>query len=326
MTTASGWAYVRSRALQLIPVLLVIVILNFALIRLAPGDPTYYLVGEATASKEYLEALRAQFGLDRSLPYQLFLYLGHVARGDLGYSYISRAPVSEMIISRLPATLLLMGSQFILAVALGVVLGVLSARKRGGLLDMGVTLVSILGVTMPVFWLGQMLMLVFSLQLGFFPVQGMSSLRDDLSFWAQTVDVAHHLMLPMMTLALFNLAIVARLTRANFLQIQQLEFVTFARSKGLEERVVLIRHILKNALLPVVTIIGLNVRTLIAGAVLTETVFAWPGLGRLTYDAVFARDYPVLMGMFVITGVIVVVSNILTDLAYALLDPRIRYG
>ncbi|MCC7106972.1 MAG: ABC transporter permease [Chloroflexi bacterium] len=319
-------AYLLSRLVQLLPVVLVVIILNFLLIRMAPGDPVVYIIGDAPVSEELYRETRARLGLDRPIPEQLVIYLANVARGDLGYSFTSRAPVTTVIGDRLPATLLLMVSQFVVAIVAGVLFGVLSATRPGTLLDAGVTLLSVIGYSMPVFWLGQMLILVFSLQLDLFPAQGMLSLRTELSGLDRVANVLHHLILPLATLSLFNLALIARLTRANMLEVLTQEFVLFARAKGLSEETVLFRHALKNALLPVITIVGLNVRTLIAGAVLTETVFAWPGLGRLTYDAIFARDYPVLMGMFVIAGTAVVLANILTDLTYAYLDPRIRFG
>lgn len=319
-------AYLLGRLVQLLPVLLVVIVLNFVLVRMAPGDPTYYLIGEATVDESVYRELRARLGLDGPLHEQLLIYLGNVARGDLGYSYISRRPVSAVIGERLPATLLLMLSQFVVAIAAGVLLGVLSATRPGTSVDAGVTLVSVIGYAMPVFWLGQMLILLFALQLNLFPAQGMLSLRTELSGLDRVADILHHLVLPLITLALFNLALIARLTRANMLEVLTQEYVLLARAKGLAEETVVFGHALRNAMLPVITVIGLNVRTLIAGAVLTETVFAWPGLGRLTYDAIFARDYPVLMGMFVCVGIAVVLANILTDLAYGYLDPRIRFG
>jgi peptide/nickel transport system permease protein len=319
-------AYLLSRLVQLLPVILIVIVLNFFLIRMAPGDPVVYIVGEAAVDDQIYRETRARLGLDRPVHEQLAIYLANVARGDLGYSYTSRAPVTTVIGDRLPATLLLMVSQFVVAIVAGVLFGVLSATRPGTLLDAGVTLLSVIGYAMPVFWLGQMLILVFSLQLDLFPAQGMLSLRTELGGLDRAADVLHHLILPLATLSLFNLALIARLTRANMLEVLTQEFVLFARAKGLSEETVLFRHALKNALLPVITIVGLNVRTLIAGAVLTETVFAWPGLGRLTYDAIFARDYPVLMGMFVFAGTAVVLANILTDLTYAYLDPRIRFG
>jgi peptide/nickel transport system permease protein len=324
MRVESSGANVTSRLLETVPVLLVIVSINFVLIHAAPGDPTLYLLGDAPVSEEYIAALRERLGLDRSIVEQLFIYLGNVARGDLGYSYISRESVATLILSRLPATLLLMGTQYVLAIIVGVLLGVISAHRRSSGVDSAVTLLSIVGYALPVFWLGQILVLIFALKLGWFPSQGMLSLRFDQTAWQQTVDILHHLVLPAATLALSNVALITRLTRANMLQVLRQEYILFARSKGLPESRVLFRHALKNAILPVVTIIGLNIRTLIAGAVLTETVFSWPGLGRLTYDAIYARDYPVLLGMFMLTGLVVVISNLVTDLVYARLDPRIR--
>jgi peptide/nickel transport system permease protein len=317
--------YALRRFAQLVPIILVIVVVNFILIRLAPGDPMAYIIGDAPVPEEQIAELRRQLGLDRPLVEQLLIYLGSVARGDFGYSFISRAPVSEIILERLPATLLLMITQYVLAIVAGIILGVMSARRQGSLTDAGVTLLSVIGFAVPVFWLGQMLMLVFSTQLGLFPAQGMLSLRYDLGPFGKALDIAHHLVLPAITLAFFNLGLIARLTRSNMLQVLRLEYIIFARSKGLSERTVIYKHALRNAVLPVVTIIGLNLRTIIAGAVLTETVFAWPGLGRLTFDAINTRDYPVLMAMFVFVGVVVVIANLLTDIAYAYLDPRIRH-
>ena len=317
--------YLARRLAQLLPILLIILVLNFILIHLAPGDPSLYLIGDAPASDEFVAEVRARMGLDQPILQQLWLYLANIAQGDLGYSFISRAPVGEVILARLPATLLLMGTQYVVAIVAGVLLGAISARWQGGALDSAVTLFSAIGYAMPVFWLGQILMLILALKLQWFPAQGMLSLRYDLSPAEYALDVLHHLILPAFTLAFFNLALIVRLTRANMLQVLRLEYIMFARSKGISERAVLFRHALKNAMLPVVTIIGLNIKTLVAGAVLTETVFAWPGLGRLTYDAIYARDYPILMGMFVLIGALVVLGNLITDLVYAWLDPRIRY-
>ncbi|MFM9886361.1 MAG: ABC transporter permease [Burkholderiales bacterium] len=325
MNSASLGGYVARRFAQLLPIVLVIIVVNFFLIRLAPGDPIVYIIGDAPVSEEAVAELRRKLGLDGPLLQQLGIYLANVTRGDFGYSYVSRAPVLDVIGARLPATLLLMITQYVLAIAAGILLGVISARRQGSALDTTVTLLSVVGYAVPVFWLGQMLMLVFAAKLGLFPAQGMMSLRYDMSPIDKAIDIAHHMVLPTVTLAFFNLALIARLTRSNMLQVLRLEYVVFARSKGLSERVVIYRHALRNALLPVVTIIGINVKTLITGAVLTETVFAWPGLGRLTFDAIYARDYPVLMAMFVLVGFLVVIANLITDIAYAALDPRIRY-
>jgi peptide/nickel transport system permease protein len=318
-------AYVVKRALQLLPVMLVIICVNFIIIHLAPGDPITYLTGDAPVSREMLDQLRAQYGLDQPLYVQLASYLWHVAQGDLGYSFVSREAVSSIILSRLPATLLLLGSQFVLAIVIGVALGVVAAHRRGSATDHITSLVSLIGFGVPPFWLGQMLILLFALKLDLFPAQGMHSLRYDLSGPAALLDLLHHLVLPMITLTVFNLALIARVTRANMINVLRMEYITYARSKGVPERTVVAVHALKNAILPVITVIGLNLRTLIAGAVLTETVFAWPGIGRLTYEAILSRDYPVLMGILIVIGLTVVVANIITDIAYALLDPRVSY-
>jgi ABC-type dipeptide/oligopeptide/nickel transport system permease component len=322
--TSAMAGYVLKRVLQLVPVLVVIICVNFLIIHLAPGDPVSYLTGDAPVSQEFLDELRAQYGLDQPLWRQLLTYLGRVAQGDLGYSFVSRDQVAAIIWSRLPATLLLLGAQFVLSVIIGIALGVLAAARRAGGVDHAVSVISLLGFAVPAFWLGQMMILIFALWLGLLPAQGMRSLRVDLTGWPAIVDLLRHLALPTLTLTLFNLALVARVTRANMVEVMRMEFVTFARSKGVPERAVLLHHGLRNAILPVITVIGLNVRTLIAGAVLTETVFAWPGIGRLTYEAIFARDYPVLMGILVVIGLVVVLANVAVDIAYAVLDPRVR--
>lgn len=318
-------SYLLKRLAQIVPIILIIVIVNFFLVHLAPGDPIVYIVGDAPVSEEIVAQLREKLGLDKPLLHQLVIYLWNVAHGDFGYSYVAREPVLAVIMHRLPATLLLTVTQYILAIVAGLFLGVISAKRQGETADTAITLFSVLGYAVPVFWLGQMLVLIFAHQLGMFPSQGMYSLRYDMTPLAAAVDVAWHLVLPCITLAIFNLALIARLTRANMLQCLRLEFVMFARSKGIGETAVVYRHALRNAVLPVVTIIGLNIKTLITGAVLTETVFAWPGIGRLTYEALTARDYPVLMAMFIFVGILVVVANLVTDLAYAYLDPRIRF-
>jgi ABC-type dipeptide/oligopeptide/nickel transport system permease component len=316
--------YLARRTAQLAPVLLVLIVFNFVLIRLAPGDPITYLAGDSPATAQFLDQLRAEYGLDQPVWRQLLIYLGQVLQGDLGYSYISRESVSNIILSRMPATLLLLGTQFVFSITIGVLIGVVSARRHGSVVDQGVSVLSLIGFAVPAFWLAQMMMLVFSLKLDLLPAQGMRSLRFSMTGWQAALDVAQHLILPAATLTVFNLALIARVTRSGMANALRLDYVTFARSKGVSERRIVWVHGLRNAILPVITVIGLHIRTLIAGAVLTETVFAWPGLGRLTYDAILSRDYPVLMGIFIVIGVTVVIGNILTDVAYAKLDPRVR--
>jgi peptide/nickel transport system permease protein len=317
--------YLLKRLAQVVPIVLVIIVVNFFLIHLAPGDPIAYIIGDAPVPEEVVAQLRQKLGLDQPLITQLLIYFSNVIRGDFGYSYVAREPVLDVVLARLPATLLLTVTQYILAIVAGIGLGVISARRKSWMADTTTTLISVVGYAVPVFWRGQMLVLGFAFKLGLFPSQGMYSLRYNMSPLETAIDVAWHLVLPCITLAFFNLALIARLTRANMLQTLRLEYLMFARSKGISERAVLYRHALRNAILPVVTIIGINIKTLITGAVLTETVFAWPGIGRLTYEALTARDYPVLMAMFVFVGILVVIANLITDLAYAYLDPRIRY-
>jgi peptide/nickel transport system permease protein len=314
--------YFIRRLLQVIPVVLVVVVFNFALVRLAPGDPIQYIIGEATVGDEVIAQIRRNVGLDRPVHEQLVIYLSNLARGDLGFSYVSHQPVIQRIGERLPATLTLMVTQLVVAVIAGVALGTIAARRPGSATDVGVSILSVFGYAMPVFFLGQMLILVFALQLDLLPAQGMSEVRG--TTLPPILDLARHLVLPVTTLALFNLALIARITRTSVVDIIDQDFVRTARSKGLTEGRIMTRHVLPNALLPVITVIGLNFRTLIAGAVLTETVFGWPGVGRLTYDSIFARDYPVILGVLLLTGVFVAVGNLVTDLTYGLIDPRVR--
>jgi peptide/nickel transport system permease protein len=317
--------YVLRRVLQLIPIIIIIICINFFLIHLAPGDPISYLVGDAPVDQSFVDTLRSQFGLDRPLYQQLLLYFAQIAHGNLGYSFVSRENVSTILLERLPATLLLLGTQFILSIIFGTLLGVVSAYRQGRFVDQSVTTLSLIGFAVPAFWLAQMMMLVFSLELNLLPAQGMHSLRVPTQGFAAFIDLLQHLALPAITLTIFNMAVIARVTRASMVNSLRMEYITFARSKGVGEFAVVWAHALRNAMLPVVTIIGLNIRTLIAGAVLTETVFAWPGIGRLTYDSMISRDYPVLMGILIVIGITVVIGNILTDIAYAYLDPRVRY-
>jgi len=268
--------------------------------------------------------MRARFGLDRPLPEQLGRYLLNAARGEFGYSFAYSQPVFQVVLGRIPATLLLMLSGLTLATLLGVWLGVLAARRAEGPLDHLISAGTLIGYSMPAFWLGQILIIVFAAGLGLFPVQGMSTARGGQTGLRYALDVLWHLVLPAATLGLLQLALVARLTRAGLRESLAEEFVRTARAKGLGSNAVLYRHALRNALLPVVTVVGGHVGTLLTGAVLTEIIFAWPGLGRLLYDATLSRDYPLLMSIFLIASGSVILANLLTDLAYGALDPRVR--
>lgn len=318
--------YSARRLLQLLPVLLAAVTLNFVLVRAAPGDPLTYIIGEVPLSVEAEQEMRERFGLDGSVFEQLQVYLSGLLRGDLGNSYVSRTPVTEVLASRLPPTLMLMTVQFAIAIIVGVVLGVASANKPNSWLDGSVTVLTVVGYAIPIFWLGLMLIYIFSVQLGWLPVAGMRTARFDYTGWAYVGDVGKHMILPVASLAFYNLAVITRLTKATMRETLGQDYIVFARSKGVPKRRMLYRHALRNALLPVVTIIGVNLRTLVGGAVLTETVFGWPGVGRLTFEAIGQRDYPVLSGVFLLTAVTVMVVTLLTDIAYSVIDPRIRLG
>ena len=318
-------AYALRRLLQAAPLILVIVLINFMLIHAAPGDPIDFLLGSSDATEEYIAQVRTEFGLDRPMAEQLAAYLGKVLHLDLGYSLRFRENVLSLILSRLPATLLLMGTALVMASLLGILLGAVAARRPYSATDNAATLVALAGYSMPVFWLGQIMLLVFSLHLALFPTQGMMSLRAPAEGLGMVMDVAHHLMLPVATYSVYHLALVFRLTRVKMQETLAQDFITTARAKGLPESRVVYRHALRNAMLPVVTVIGLNFGFMLAGSVLTETVFAWPGTGRLLFDAIAARDYPLLMGLFTVLSVMVILANVLTDIIYALIDPRVVY-
>jgi len=317
-------AFVARRLLGLLPVLLGMVALGFAVIQLAPGDPVQVLVGDYPAPPEYVRQVRERFGLDQPVWIQLARYLGQLARGNLGYSFFYDEPVLRVLMGRLPATLLLMGAAFGIASVLGVWLGVVGGQRVGGPTDHVLMVLGLVGYSLPVFWLGQLLLMGLSLRIGWFPTQGMETIAARLSPLGRALDVLHHLALPALTLAMRYLALNVRLTRTSLAEVAGMEFLTTARAKGLSERMVIYKHALRNALLPVVTMMGLNAGHLVGGAVLTETVFGWPGLGRLIYDAILHRDYPVMLGGLLVVTVCVVVGNLLADLAYGAIDPRIR--
>lgn len=317
---------ILSRVAQSIPLLVGVIVVNFLIIHLAPGDPVQALLGDYPAPETYVAQLREEFGLDKPAHVQLLRYLGKVARGDLGYSFAQRAPVLDIIVERAWTTLLLVGTAWLIAAVLGIALGVLSSLRPYSTVDNTASVVSLVGFSIPVFWLGQLLMILFAVRLGWLPTQGMSTVREEFTGLHHYIDIAAHLLLPAAALSTRFLAINTRLTRASMMEVLNSDYVTTARAKGLPEARVIVRHALRNALLPVVTIIGFNLGFLLAGSALVETVFAWPGIGRLMYDAVAVRDHPVLLGVFIVVTVTVVVANLVTDVAYAVLDPRIRYA
>jgi peptide/nickel transport system permease protein len=318
-------SFLGRRLIKSVFILLAIVAINFLLVRAAPGDPAMVMAGEAGAADEqYVEQLREQFGLNRPLHEQLGIYVAGVATGDLGHSYRQQRPVWDLILERLPPTLVLTGCAFVLALAAGVLLGTLAAMNVGRWSDSAITVLALLSYATPIYWVGLMLILLFSVQLGWLPAFGYESVGAGHEGWDRVVDIARHLVLPVVTLGLFYMAVYARLTRASILEVRDMDFVKTARAKGLSETRIVFKHVLRNAILPVITFAGIQAGHLIGGSILVETVFAWPGIGRLAFDAVLQRDYQVLLGIFFVTSVMVIAFNILTDLVYSLVDPRIE--
>jgi len=298
--------YIFKRLLQLIPLLIGITVISFFIMHLAPGDPTA-LYADPNVKPEELARIRANWGLDKPVAVQYFIWLKNAARLDFGTSYISGKPVTQEIFERLPATVLLMSLSFAIILLISIPVGVISAVKKGSLFDNVFTIVSFIFMSIPSFWLALVLMLVFSLRLQWFPPFG-------------------NIVLPCATMVITGLAGITRYQRASMLEVLRQEYIKVARAKGLPEWVVIYKHALRNALIPIVTLLGLTLPDLFGGAFIIETIFAWPGMGRLGVSAVFSRNYPVIMGISVFTAVLIVLGNLLADVGYAIVDPRIRYA
>jgi len=305
-------AYIFRRLLMTIPILLGVATIVFALMFIVPGDPARMLMGQH-GDEATLNAIRHEMGLDRPMYVQYAKFIGRLAKGDLGVSYRQKRPVRTIILERLPATAKLALASMLIAVAFGVAAGIVAAVFRNGVLDWLVMLFSLTGISTPVFWLGMMLILVFASGLGWFPVGGYGRSGD-----------LRHMFLPALSLAAISTGYIARMMRSSMLEVIGKDYIRTARAKGLTERAVILRHALKNAFIPVITVIGLNFAALLGGAVATETVFAWPGLGRAAVDAIRVRDLPVVEGCVIFLAFIFVMANLLVDLSYAWLDPRIR--
>jgi peptide/nickel transport system permease protein len=315
--------YVLRRLVQMVPVVLLAVVLNFLIIAVAPGDPAIVMAGDQ-APADYVDQLRRSYGLDQPLPVRLKTYLVKLAQGDLGYSFTYQRPVAGLLTERLGATLLLVLTSQVLAIVIGTWLGAIAAWQHRRVLDAVISSGSLLLYCMPVFWTGLMLILLFAVEWKILPSSGMVSFAAwNIPRW---LDVLHHLVLPATCLFLYTLPTYTRLTRASVLAVAREDYVTTARAIGYSERVVYLRHALRNALLPTVTVAGMSLSALLTGALLVETVFSWPGLGRLMFEAVRARDYPVLMGGFLFATLLVVIGNFITDLLYTWLDPRVTYA
>lgn len=319
-------AFVYRRLFQLVPVVLAIASFNFVLIHLAPGDAADIIAGQGGYSTiEYVEGLRKEFGLDKPLYQQYLIYMGKALTLDLGFSPVQQKPVLDLIIERLPATVILVLTAIVMAVGLGILLGIISAARRGTVTDSLVTVGALFFYATPAFWFGLMLIVFFSLKLDLLPSSGMETIASGKTGLAYVMDVTNHLILPSVTMALYYLAIYTRLMRASMLEVLSLDFVRTARAKGLAEHTVAWKHAARNALLPVVTVAGLQIGHFMGGSVLVETIFGWPGLGRLVFDALMQRDSNLLMGIFLMSSVFVVMMNLFADLVYGMLDPRITH-
>jgi len=332
-------SYIIRRLLSLIPTLFGVSIIVFLFLRMIPGDPALALAGEH-ATDANVERIREEFGLNKPLPEQYITYMGKVLRGDLGRSILSRRPITDEIRVRFPATLELSICALIVALVVGLPAGIISATKRNSRIDNIAMVGSLLGISMPIFWLGLMLNWFFAVRLGWLPSVTRLDSSIDLQRITNLIIVdsiltgnaealingVKHLVLPAVALGTIPMAIIARMTRSAMLEVLEQDYVRTARAKGLAERVVTFKHALKNAMLPVITILGLQVGVLLSGAVLTETIFAWPGIGRWLYLSILSRDYPIVQGMALFITSLFLVVNLLVDLSYALVDPRIRYG
>lgn len=310
--------FLGRRLLSTLPVLMIVSVLVFMMLRFTPGDPAAVLAGDA-ASTEQIAQIRTSLGLDRSVPEQFLIWAGHLMTGDLGQSYYYKTEVTTLIGQRLEPTLSLAVITITLAVLVAVPLGVLAAWRFGSWLDRALMGFSVLGFSIPVFVLAYLLIWLVSLKLGWFPVQGYKRLADGVGPWL------YHLTLPAITLSVIYIALIARVTRASVLETMGEDYIRTARAKGLPEVAVLMRHALANAAVPIVTVIGIGIALLIGGVVVTESVYAIPGLGRLTVDAVLARDFPTIQGVILLFSFIYVMVNLLVDLTYVFFDPRIRY-
>ena len=316
--------YLAGRLLQSLVVVLIVATASFFLAHLAPGGP--FSVDDPRMTEEYRQHLYAQYGLDRPLPEQFGRYLLAAARGELGHSFSRRMPVGEVLAAALPRTLLLMGVSLAMSIIAGVAIGVYQAARRGRPAARVLGGLALFFYSLPEFWLALMALIVFAYWIPLFPAGGMidASIHDYLSFWGRLRDRVHHLALPAITFTLLNTAAIARYQRAAMLEVIELDFVRTARAKGLRERVVLGRHALRNALLPVITLLGLGMPLLVGGAVFIESVFMWPGMGLLSAEAIASRDYPLITGTVAVGGIMVVIGSLIADVLYAVADPRVR--
>ena len=322
--TLKTFGLIVNRLVYAFVLLFAVLVLNLTLMHLAPGDVADTISQSmGGADEELLVEIRKDYGLDQPYYQQLATYIGKVLRFDLGHSFFFNEPVSKLVLERVPATLLLVITAQILALLLGVVLGVYSARKPNGIMSHFVTFFALFGYSAPVFWTGILLLIAFSLQIPLFPVAGMRDVTIEGNFWVHAIDVMKHMVLPVVTLASIFLALYSRLARATMIETLGTDFVRTARAKGLPERQVVYKHALRNSLSPVVTLAGLQFSAVVSGAVLVEAVFSWPGLGTLAFQSIIARDTPTILGILFFSALVVIIGNLLTDLALRFVDPRV---
>jgi len=312
--------YIVGRLIQMIPLLLGITILVFLLVNAVPGNPVSDLAFNPTTRPEDIAAIKHALGLDQPLYKRYFVWLGNVLHGDLGLNMITYRPVTRDIMERLPNTLKLTVASFLIALIFAIPLGVYSALRRNSWFDYTATVGSVAGVSIPNFWFGLLLILFFAVRLGWFPTGGVKPIKGDATFLVQL----KHLVLPAIALAITELARWTRYIRGQMLEVIRQDYIRTAYAKGLRERIVIYRHALRNGLLPLITLMGLAIPQFFSGALVVETIFSWPGIGRLTYDAAVARNYTVIMGTVLISSILVILGNLLADIGYSLLDPRVK--
>jgi len=313
--------YIVKRILNAIPLLILITLIGYSIINAAPGDPVNMFINPEKATKIDVERIREAYGLNKPVYVRYFLWLGNLLKGNLGDSYFHSRPVLDMLKEAIPNTLILGIASTILAVAVAIPAGIISAIKRNSFWDYVFSTISFIGVSLPSFWFGLMLILMFSLKLGWLPTSGMRENFEQFVF----MDRLKHLILPAIVLGMGNMAQYMRFMRGAMLEVIRQDYVRTARSKGLSERIVIFKHTLRNALLPMVTLFGFLLPVLFGGAAITETIFSWPGIGRIMIEASFTRDYPVMMGDMLMIGSLVILGNLLADVLYAVADPRIKY-
>ncbi len=318
-------AAIAKKLLYALITILIVLIFNYILFRVLPGDPLAMIMRNPKATPETIESIRGFYGLDQPWYVQFFTYIKHLLQGDLGTSFLFKAPVSEVIWARFLPTLLMVGLAEVVAIVIGILIGVLAAWKRGTKLDVGTLSFALVTYSVPTFWLGMIMVVLFCVQLRWFPTSGMLTPGRTFAFTAPILqDLGRHLALPVITMSLVLIGEYALTMRNTLIDVLSEDYITTARAKGFRERYILLKHALPNAMLPMITIIAINIGFVVAGAIQIETIFSWPGLGRLMYEALGARDYPLLQGVFLLVTVSVVLANVLADITYAYIDPRVK--